>query len=267
MKRITMTSEHEFACKDCHRIYNLDEFSKHDARNSFETGYCPICYDKRRNLGSAFKRVQHAIVDANLTDDQLRQLTDKKLTQRRTGIAYPVLRIGSTDTLIYGKTRYASKPIMNADGEVMMLDGQPVYLTNDIYVKNVEPFFAFLEAFKNNKLDELDEELKTFKKRSKFTRPTGSSEIANFDVQAYKQKLAELKQNEVSEEEAEQQASLVARQTTAEELEQKRKAAEENRKVQVQELESKKKEPVVKTNVISNAQEENSEDTQEATAE
>ena len=156
---------------------------------------------------------------------------------------------------------------MNADGEVMMLDGQPVYLTNDIYVKNVEPFFAFLEAFKNNKLDELDEELKTFKKRSKFTRPTGSSEIANFDVQAYKQKLAELKQNEVSEEEAEQQASLAARQTTAEELEQKRKAAEENRKVQVQELESKKKEPVVKTNVISNAQEENSEDTQEATAE
>lgn len=271
MKRIVMTSENEFCCKDCHRTYNLDEFSKHDARNAFETGYCPICYDKRRNLGSAFKRIQHAIVDAHLSPEQLRKLTDKKFTQRRTGIAYPVLRIGNSDTIIYGKTRYAAKPIMDDEGEVLTLDGQPLYLTNDIYVKNVEPFFAFLDAFKNDKLDKLDDTLKVYKKRAKFTRPMGSDEIANFDVSVYKQKLAELKQNEnVDTEEIEQQARLAAQQTTSEELEKQRKVAEESRKVVVQELESKEpiepeiQAPVIKTNVISNVEPEREETQEEA---
>jgi hypothetical protein len=76
-----------------------------------------------------------------------------------------------------------------------------------------------------------------------------------------------LKQNEgANAEEIEQQARLAAQQTTPEKLEKQRKAAEESRKVVVQELESKEpveaevQAPVIKTNVISNVeQEENQE--------
>ena len=115
-------------CPSCHKFFSIKKLSALDMKHAQTTGFCPVCFSKRQKTGSAFSRVKTMLLNTVLSEAALEKLQDKEFTQKKTGVAYAIL--SSTPLEIYGKKRYSTKPVV--------INGKTMYISNDIYEKNVD---------------------------------------------------------------------------------------------------------------------------------
>jgi hypothetical protein len=98
---------------------------------------------------SARQVAKEMILNTNISSSMLHTLQDKRITHKFTGIIYPLIVPIDTDDekLLYaGKRRYRR--------DIITIIGRDFFLTNDIYIRNLEPLSKLLA-----KLAESDENL------------------------------------------------------------------------------------------------------------
>jgi hypothetical protein len=98
---------------------------------------------------SARQVAKEMILNTNISSSMLHTLQDKRITHKFTGIIYPLIVPIDTDDekLLYaGKRRYGK--------DIITINGRKFFLTNDIYIRNLEPLSKLLA-----KLAESDENL------------------------------------------------------------------------------------------------------------
>ena len=138
MKKITNANVKVMAngvalCPVCHKFFSTKNLTDAEIDAINANGACVKCAPAVtapvKKTVSAFKQVRQMILSANLNTAQVALLMDKSFTQKRTGIAYPMLRTVKADIMKYGKARYAKKTIT--------INNMEYRLTNDIYGRNV----------------------------------------------------------------------------------------------------------------------------------
>jgi hypothetical protein len=115
-------------CPSCHKFFSIKKLSELEMKHAQTTGFCPVCFATRQKKGSAFSRVKTMLLNTTLNEEAIAKLQDKEFTQKKTGVAYAIL--SATPMELYGKKRYSTKPVM--------INGKEMYISNDIYEKNVE---------------------------------------------------------------------------------------------------------------------------------
>ena len=155
-------------CEVCNNELNAYTWTSTERATFKRTGMCPTCYqnhikarneriaankarnkatrqavlERRKNNPSAASLVRQMLETATFDDEQLKQVMDFNLTRAKTKIAYPLLKeITSeqdweTETYFSGVSRYQKKPLA--------INDKMLYMTNNIYVKNVPLVKQFL---------------------------------------------------------------------------------------------------------------------------
>ena len=145
MKKITNANVKVMAngvalCPVCHKFFSTKNLTDAEIDVINANGACvkcaPVVTAPVKKTVSAFKQVRQMILSANLNTAQVALLMDKSFTQKRTGIAYPMLRTVKADIMKYGKARHAKKTIT--------INNMEYRLTNDIYGRNVSLVKAML---------------------------------------------------------------------------------------------------------------------------
>jgi len=88
---------------------------------------------------SARQMAKEMILNTNISSSMLRILQDKRITHKFTGIIYPLIvptDIDDNKLLYAGKRRYGK--------DIITINHKDFYLTNDIYIRNIEPLSKLL---------------------------------------------------------------------------------------------------------------------------
>ena len=158
-------------CVHCHKLYSMKKMNEEQLANAQATGLCPHCQENEVLMAGAKKAEAKAEVPAKtevakavgpkpgkaireafmnlvsnglINEQTLADFQDKNFILKNAGIKYAFLKkvdsaiILKEQVKVNGKARYSSKPIT--------IDNRQYLVTNDLYAKNVERFFALAES-------------------------------------------------------------------------------------------------------------------------